>query len=289
MQIQSPDEVDDAPPRRLWSPWRMRYVGGDAAEPGCIFCNRIGGNDDVDSLILYRAPLSCAIMNLFPYNTGHIMLVPNEHVASPEDASLDALTEIAALLPKVLRALRRVLACHGFNIGLNVGSVAGAGVAEHMHQHVVPRWNGDANFMPILAGTTVMPELIPVTYSKLRAELSRESGTDSSVAVRWVLLDRNGEYVWLNAGAELPVVRPEPDAAIWRTVIEAAVGAGAGASVRVAGWAGSSRSDKGQPALALVADEELDDLGSFVPIEKARATLAPDERQVLAQALKTHI
>jgi ATP adenylyltransferase len=263
----------------------MRYVGGDSAETGCIFCNRLAADNDVDALILYRAPLSFAIMNLFPYNTGHIMLVPNEHVASPEDASLDALSEIATLLPKVLRALRRVLSCHGFNIGLNVGSVAGAGVAEHLHQHVVPRWNGDANFMPILANTTVMPELIPVTYAKLRAELQREIGAESTPEVYWVLLDPRRERVWLESGARLSLVQPESDTPIWRTVIDAAARAGIRAAV--AGWAGASRSNAEEAtALTLVADEESDTINSFVPVEEAPAKLTSGDRQLLAQALQ---
>src|SRR5690606_12213301 len=120
--------------------------------------------------IVHRGESAFLIMNLFPYNTGHLMIVPNEHVASPEAASEAAIQGMAALLPPTLRALRRVLTCDGFNVGFNIGDVAGAGVAGHLHQHIVPRWKGDANFMPILASTMVLPELIPVTYAKVRAE-----------------------------------------------------------------------------------------------------------------------
>ena len=156
---------------RLWTPWRMRYVAGADREEGCIFCNRLAEKDDVQSLILHRGERAFVIMNLYPYNTGHLMIVPNAHVASPEDADPEVMREMAALRGPVLRALRRALSPDGFNLGLNVGAPAGAGVADHLHEHVVPRWQGDANFMPILASTMVMPELIPVTYAKLRAEL----------------------------------------------------------------------------------------------------------------------
>src|SRR5690606_22504301 len=113
------------------------------------------------------------IMNLYPYNTGHVMVVPNRHESDLDHLDEDTLTEMATVLPRILKSLRTVLGCDGFNIGLNLGSVAGAGVADHLHQHVVPRWEGDANFMPILAGTMVIPEMIPVTYAKTRAELIR--------------------------------------------------------------------------------------------------------------------
>jgi diadenosine tetraphosphate (Ap4A) HIT family hydrolase len=134
----------------------------------------LAADNDVASLILHRGEHAFAILNLFPYNTAHLMLVPNAHVASPVDAPPEALTEIALLLPPTLQALSRALGCQGFNVGLNVGAVAGAGMAEHLHQHVVPRWTGDANFMPIVAATMVLPELLPVTYAKVRAELERE-------------------------------------------------------------------------------------------------------------------
>ncbi len=152
----------------------MRYVGGGAKEEGCIFCNRLASADDAASLIVHREPDIFVIMNLFPYNTAHLMIVPTAHVESPETAPERALARLGTLLQPVTRALRRVLTCDGFNVGFNVGAVAGAGVAEHLHQHVVPRWTGDANFMPILAGTMVLPELIPVSYAKVRAELRRE-------------------------------------------------------------------------------------------------------------------
>ena len=169
----------------------MPYVVDGGARAGCIFCNRLDEEDDVGSLILHRGDRAFVIMNLFPYNTGHVMIVPNEHVSSPEIAESESLAAVAALEGPVLRALRRSLSCDGFNLGLNVGAIAGAGVTDHMHQHVVPRWVGDANFMPILASTVVLPELIPVTYAKTRAEIGRELGIGAEVDYRCHLRGRS--------------------------------------------------------------------------------------------------
>ena len=138
----------------------MRYIGGGAREDGCIFCNRLAADDDAASLILHRGEHAFVIMNLFPYNTGHVMVVPNTHAADLEQLDESTVVEMATLLPRLLAALRLDLACDGFNIGLNLGSVAGAGVAEHLHQHVVPRWATDANFFPIIAKTKALPQLL---------------------------------------------------------------------------------------------------------------------------------
>src|SRR5436190_23132619 len=127
-------DIDSPGNEKLWTPWRMQYIGGGVREAGCIFCNRLAANDDVRSLILHRAADAFVIMNLYPYNTGHIMIVPNEHVASPELATETSLIAMTRLLPPVLRAVRRALNCDGFNAGINVGTEAGAGPAEHPHQ-----------------------------------------------------------------------------------------------------------------------------------------------------------
>lgn len=254
-----PDWLDSPTPpheaaaheERLWTPWRMRYVGSAATEEGCVFCNRLGGDDDAASLILWRGDLSFLIMNLFPYNTGHVMLVPNAHVDSPESADPAALAEMATVLPALLRALRRGLACHGFNLGLNVGSVAGAGIAAHLHQHVVPRWTGDANFMPVIASTKVLPELIPVTYGKLRAELGRETGTDEEIDV--VVLDRSGTGFAVDAAGRLPVVVAEDGRPLWQTAISCT---GQSGGVEILGWAGPKRTSGGRGALALRVDDD---------------------------------
>lgn len=239
--------------QRLWAPWRMRYVGG-SGESGCVFCRRLADRDDVRSLILHRGRHAFAIMNLYPYNTGHLMLVPNEHVAGPEQAAPEALAEMAALVPPTLRALRRVLRCDGFNIGINVGADAGAGVADHLHEHVVPRWEGDANFMPILAGTTVMPELIPATYAKVRADLERElGGSDEVVCVivnagRDRVLAKEGEDGW-----RLPRAVAGPEEALWqaaRRAVDRVVG-----EAELVGWAGARETTKAGGGLAFAVPE----------------------------------
>src|SRR5215204_7503017 len=217
----------------LWTPWRMRYVAGADREEGCIFCNRLAEQDDVQSLILHRGERAFVIMNLYPYNTGHLMIVPNAHVASPEDAEAAALHEMAELRGPVLRAIRRALSPDGFNLGLNVGAPAGAGVADHLHQHVVPRWRGDANFMPILASTMVMPELIPATYAKTRAELERELlGVQHVTAV--ILSDDDG-VILLRDGA-LPTASAAEHEPLWRSALDLAMDVAA--TVEFVGWAG---------------------------------------------------
>jgi len=202
------DAEHTRPTERLWTPWRMSYIGGETKEDGCIFCNRLQKSRDIESLILHRHEHSFVIMNLYPYNTGHIMLVPNQHASDPAQLDPAALSEMGALLPTLTNSLRRALGCQGFNVGLNIGAIAGAGVEAHLHQHIVPRWQGDANFMPILASTMTIPELIPVTYAKLRAEIAREL-TGSNV-VRFVLLDSGSERVLLHNG-KVPEAAANPD------------------------------------------------------------------------------
>ncbi len=233
----------------------MRYVGGDARETGCIFCNRLAGTNDVASLIVHRDADVFIIMNLYPYNTAHLMIVPNDHVASPETTSDAALARFGTLLAPVTRALRRVLGCHGFNVGMNVGDVAGAGVADHLHQHVVPRWVGDANFMPILAGTTVMPELLPVTYAKVRAEIQRElwvaDGPERNT-VRVLLTNESGAVLVEAAadGPRLPRVSVEPEVPLWRAAMER-IGPYA-MDPTLIGWAGTIYVGTNLPAIFAV-------------------------------------
>ena len=236
--------------QRLWAPWRMRYVAGGQRESGCIFCNRLAENDDVASLILHRGDRAFVIMNLFPYNTGHVMIAPNAHVASPESADADMLAEMAGLRGPVLRALRRALAPEGFNLGLNVGAVAGAGITDHLHEHVVPRWSGDANFMPILAATTVMPELIPITYAKLRAELDREiHGAECASSL---VLTADQQFALVDPDGELPGASASEGEPLWRAALRDIQDRGAVDPV-LAGWGGTSRAGGGTPSLLFEA------------------------------------
>jgi ATP adenylyltransferase len=248
----------------------MRYVAGADREEGCIFCNRLAEQDDVRSLILHRGERAFVIMNLYPYNTGHLMIVPNAHVASPEDADPEVMREMALLRGPVLRALRRALSPDGFNLGLNVGAPAGAGVADHLHEHVVPRWQGDANFMPILAATMVMPELIPVTYAKLRAELVGELASANRVADLIVVDDRRRALV--DAAGRLPQVTPRPDEPVWRAAIRDARERGA-SDPELLGWAGERHVGSGRSALilraAFPADTALTPGSRLVPVDEA--------------------
>ena len=270
----------------------MRYIGGGAKEEGCLFCNRLAADDDVQSLILHRGQRAFIMMNLFPYNTGHVMIVPNEHLASPEAADEATLESMGALLRPALRALRRVLNADGFNAGMNVGSVAGAGVADHLHQHLVPRWQGDANFMPILASTMVLPELIPVTYAKLRAELAREcSGLASApTVVTLVVLTEDRSKVLLDVAEDtssLPMATASPGQALWRAAGDHLTGQVSGAVL--AGWAGPARTTTPEStALTYLASQPSSTNGStrFETVEQARVLLKQEsDRHMLSAAL----
>jgi ATP adenylyltransferase len=151
----------------LWSPWRYRYVSRADVSTGCVFCDKLAANDDRVHYVLYRGDYCFVILNLYPYTTGHMMVVPYAHVSRPEDAPAEALEEMMRLAGAASRHLRTVYSPRGLNIGMNVGECAGAGIAEHIHMHVLPRWPGDVNFMTAIAETRVMPESLETTYEKL--------------------------------------------------------------------------------------------------------------------------
>lgn len=219
---------------RLWTPWRMAYVGKDFGEADCVFCNHIASQADAQHYIVQRNDRHVVMFNLFPYNTGHVMQIPHEHVGLPEDLDARTLPDMATALPTIVRALRRAMGCDGFNIGMNVGGDAGAGIADHVHQHIVPRWQGDANFMPVLAATKTLPELIPATYAKLRAELWRE--TTGIPEARVLLLDE-ASNVLLHNGA-MPTVVADSDEPLWRAVTRTL--GKAASTLTLMGWAGES-------------------------------------------------
>ncbi len=150
----------------LWAPWRMAYIEGARGE-GCLFCDKPREADDRRNLILYRGPLTYVVMNLYPYANGHLMIVPYRHCADLRQLSPEESLEIMQAAQRSTQVLQRAFRAEGFNIGFNLGKVAGAGIAEHVHLHVVPRWVGDTNFMPVLADTKVMPEYLEVGYEKL--------------------------------------------------------------------------------------------------------------------------
>lgn len=158
--------------QRLWTPHRMAYIkregtsGSEAGEGECPFC-RIIPMDDAEGLVIARGATVYAVLNLYPYNPGHLMVVPYRHVADYPELTVRETTELATFTQRAMLAARRAAAPHGFNIGINQGSIAGAGIAAHLHQHVVPRWGGDANFMPVVGGTKVLPQLLAETHTLL--------------------------------------------------------------------------------------------------------------------------
>lgn len=151
---------------KLWAPWRMKYILGEKRNR-CIFCIGSGGDDDRKHLVLHRGQRCFVMMNRFPYNNGHVMVAPFRHVGMLENLDDDESLELMRLLQLCVTVMQKVLNPHGFNIGINIGQVAGAGVKDHIHVHVVPRWGGDTNFMPVLSETKVINEELKGTYDKL--------------------------------------------------------------------------------------------------------------------------
>ena len=159
---------------RLWTPHRMAYIGGQdkpvdrEAGDGCPFC-RAPSRSDEDGLIVARGQDAFVVLNLYPYNSGHLLVCPYRHVADYTDLTDSEVVEVAQLTRTAMRVTREVLSPQGFNLGMNQGDVAGAGIAAHLHQHVVPRWLGDSNFLPIVARSRALPELLSDTRARLAA------------------------------------------------------------------------------------------------------------------------
>ncbi len=154
----------------LWAPWRIEYILSKKT-PGCIFCDKPRENKDQENLILYRGKHHFIIMNAFPYNNGHMMIVPYRHTSTLADWSSEEQKEFMELADLAVNLLKIAMKPDGFNLGINMGQVAGAGIADHIHLHIVPRWNGDTNFMPVLSDTRVISEHLEVTYEKLKRML----------------------------------------------------------------------------------------------------------------------
>ncbi|OGO46140.1 MAG: HIT family hydrolase [Chloroflexi bacterium RBG_16_64_43] len=153
----------------LWSPWRMEYIQDHTRDSACVFCEAWAGGEDERTLLLHRGQSAFVILNRFPYTSGHLMVVPVVHLPTLEEVPLPTLTEVMALTQTALKALRQVYRPQAFNVGANIGELAGAGIADHVHLHVVPRWAGDTNFMATLAETRVLPEALDETYHRLHA------------------------------------------------------------------------------------------------------------------------
>lgn len=153
--------------RVLWAPWRMEYILSDREEGECIFCPGDDRSQDQARLILYVGSLTLVIMNRFPYINGHLLVAPVRHVPELESLTEKETLDLLLMVRRSIEVLKKVMSPEGFNVGLNLGSVAGAGVEAHLHFHIVPRWNGDTNYMSVLGEVRVIPEHITETYGKL--------------------------------------------------------------------------------------------------------------------------
>lgn len=153
----------------LYSPWRLPYVtGATPPGPGCVFCSAIERGASARTLVMHTDPLASIILNRYPYNNGHLMVVPRVHTDSLTGLPEDVLRRCLRILVVCETALRQAYACHGINMGLNLGEAAGAGITDHIHWHALPRWRGDTNFMTVLGGTRVVPEDLDTAYKRLR-------------------------------------------------------------------------------------------------------------------------
>ncbi len=152
---------------QIWAPWRIKYIQMEKPE-GCILCEKPKENNDALNYILYRGDKNFVIMNSYPYNPGHLMIAPYRHIANLEELTDEELLEHFQIIGRATKLLKQVFNPDGFNIGINIGKVAGAGIAEHIHSHIVPRWQGDTNFMPVLSNVRVVPEALAETYKKLK-------------------------------------------------------------------------------------------------------------------------
>jgi ATP adenylyltransferase len=162
--------------RRFWTPWRMPYILSDEPSTECVFCQKLAEAPECDkeNYVLLRVRHSFAVLNLYPYNNGHLLVLPYEHASHLEDLPLEVQSEMMHLVSYFTRLMRRAVNPDGFNIGINIGKAAGAGIDDHIHIHVVPRWRGDTNFMPVIAEMRVIPEWLDDTYAKLKALIEQD-------------------------------------------------------------------------------------------------------------------
>jgi len=151
---------------QIWAPWRIKYILMEKPEE-CILCDKPEQDNDIQNYILYRGKKNFIILNIFPYNPGHLMIAPYRHIATIEELTKEELHEHFEIVSLGTKILRQAFNPHGFNVGINLGRVAGAGIDDHVHTHIVPRWNGDTNFMPVLSDVRVVPEALAETYEKL--------------------------------------------------------------------------------------------------------------------------
>ena len=157
----------------LWAPWRMTYILKARESTACFFCEASKSINDYEHKVIYRSKFSIALLNIYPYNTAHVMIAPKRHVPRPDLLTDDEALDLHKTLNLVINAIEAEYHPQGFNIGMNIGKVAGAGVEGHMHVHIVPRWLGDSNYMPVVGGTKIIPEDIEKTYKRLKASVEK--------------------------------------------------------------------------------------------------------------------
>lgn len=169
-EIAGNDESEVIGMKVIWAPWRMKYILSDQKGAGCIFCPGSDRGQDEERLILYVGSLTTVMMNRFPYNNGHLLVAPIRHVPGLEDLTEEESLDLLLMVRRSIDVLKKVMNPEGFNVGLNLGHAAGAGMKDHIHFHIVPRWNGDTNYMTVFGEVRVIPEHIKETYKKLRTE-----------------------------------------------------------------------------------------------------------------------
>ncbi|NOX97870.1 MAG: HIT domain-containing protein [Nitrospirae bacterium] len=163
--------------KRIWAPWRMKYILKKDKEQTCLFCRKPKENRDEENYLLVRGETSFLMLNTYPYSNGHLLVVPYKHVSRLDNLEGRELLELMMLTRKATELLEKVIQPQGFNIGMNLGKVAGAGIADHLHLHIVPRWEGDTNFMPVVSETKVIPEHLETTYQKLKKTIELHKNT----------------------------------------------------------------------------------------------------------------
>lgn len=162
---------------RLWAPWRKTYLRSSSIKKrGCLFCRLLRDKKDKKNLVVFRSPHYALILNRYPYNNGHVMIVPRRHLADISELNAAEKAEFFEVLSQTQKALCRFMKPHGFNIGMNIADVAGAGIPDHLHWHVVPRWKGDVNFMPVISGTKVISESLESVYDGLKRAMNARKG-----------------------------------------------------------------------------------------------------------------
>lgn len=160
----------------LWSPWRYRYLATAPASGECIFCQKAADTNDAGNLVVWRGKRNFVLLNLFPYTSGHLMIAPYEHVARLEDVAAETAADMMLVARAAGRHLQQIYKPQGLNLGMNLGQAAGAGIAGHIHMHVLPRWIGDANFMTVVGETRVLPEDLETTWQKLSRAFAEDQG-----------------------------------------------------------------------------------------------------------------